>query len=264
MLEDFGVATWQDLMRCDVHAVAAWFWARGHPAVTATEVSRWWQHACSYAVGHSVVFDDFLTGDAAAFPVGGSFIALDLEYDSDYQEPGSLIWLVGACVVNGDLREHLVLWADSADDEERNLRALGELVRCRPTLPVVTWAGDSAEGPRLRAAANSLRTRVNLDPLFERHIDLFTYARQHVRLPIPRLGLKEVAEYFGIPRLSGVADGRHARSLHDRYRRTGDPGLRDRLIDYNRDDLDTLVGISQQFTRLTAPTEGSCSRSFGS
>jgi uncharacterized protein YprB with RNaseH-like and TPR domain len=76
-----------------------------------------------------------------------------------------------------------------------------------------------------------------------------------VRLPIPGLGLKEVADYFGIPRLSGVAGGLHARSLHDRYRRTGDLRLRDRLIDYNRDDLDALVGVSQQFARLTNPAD---------
>jgi predicted RecB family nuclease len=242
VLEELGVGTWEDLLRCDVQAVAASFRARGYPAVTAMEVWRWRQHARSYALGHPVVFDDFLTGGAADFLVGGSFIALDLEYDSEYEEPGSLIWLVGACVVDGDAQEHVVLWADSTEDEEHYLRALGELVRCHPTLPVVTWAGGGAEGPQLRAAAKRLGTGLDLDLLFERHVDLFAYAWRHVRLPIPSLGLKEVAEYFGVPRLSGVADGLHARSLHDRYRRTGDVGLRDRLIDYNRDDLDTLVG----------------------
>jgi hypothetical protein len=40
--------------------------------------------------------------------------------------------------------------------------------------------------------------------------------------------------------------------------------LRDRLIDYNRDDLDALVGVSRQLARLTDPTEGSLSQSSGS
>jgi predicted RecB family nuclease len=264
VLEDLGVVTWEDLLHCDVRALAASFRARGYPTVTAMEIWRWRQHARSYALGHPVTFNDLSTGDTAAFPVGSSFIALDLEYDSEHEEPEALIWLVGACVVDGDRQEHLILWADSPQDEERNLRALGEFVRDHPALPVVTWAGDGAEVPQLWAAAKRWGIGLDLDSLLERHIDLFAYARRHVRLPIPRLGLKDVARYFGIPRLSGVAGGLAARSLHDRYRDTRDRRLRDRLIDYNRDDLDALVGITQQLARLTEPAEGSFSQSSGS
>jgi predicted RecB family nuclease len=252
VLEDLGVATWEDLLRCDVQAVAASFRARGYQPVSVMEVSRWRQHAHSYAAGRPVVFDLLATdADADAVPVGESFIALDLEYDSEPGEPGSLIWLVGACIVDGDIQEHVVLWADTTDDEERNLRALGELVRRRPAVPVVTWAGNGAERPRLRAVVECSRVPLGLDPLFERHVDLYAYARRHVRLPIPSLSLKDVAEYFGIPRFSGVADGLQALLLHGQYRRTGDAVLRDRLIDYNRDDLDALVGIVQRFARLS-------------
>jgi predicted RecB family nuclease len=256
VLEDLGVATWEDLLHRDVQPLAASFRARGYPTVTAMEIWQWRQHARSYALGHPVTFGDLPTGGAADFPVGGSFIALDLEYDSEHEEPGSL-WLVGACVVDGDLQEHLIMWVDSPEDEERNLRALGELARDHPTLPVVTWAGDGAEVPQLRAAAKRWGIGLDLDALLERHIDLFTYAQRHVRLPIPRLRLKDVADYFGIPRLSGVAGGLAARSLHDRYRRTGDLHLRDRLIDYNRDDLAALVGVSQRLAQLTDPAEAS-------
>jgi predicted RecB family nuclease len=263
VLEDLGVATWEDLLHREVPTLAASFRARGYPTVTATEIWRWQQHARSYALGQPVTFNDLPTGGAVDFPVGGSFIALDFEYDSEHDEPGSL-WLVGACVVDGDLQERLNLWADSPEDEERNLRALGEFVRDHPTLPVVTWAGDGAEVPQLRAAAERWGIGLDLDSLLERHIDLCAYARRHVRLPIPRLRLKDVAAYFGIPRLSSVAGGLAARSLHDRYRRTGDLRLRDRLIDYNRDDLDALVGVSQQLARLTEPAEGSFSQSSGS
>jgi predicted RecB family nuclease len=256
VLEDLGVATWEDLLHSDVQALAASFRARGYPTVTAMEICRWRQHARSYALGHPVTFNDLATSAAADFPMGGSFIALDLEYDSEHDEPGSLIWIVGACVVDGDLQERLILWADSPEDEERNLRALGELVRGHPTLPVVTWAGDGAEVSQLRAAAKRRGIGPDLDSLLERHIDLCAYAQRHVRLPIPRLRLKDVAGYFGIPRLSSVAGGLAARSLHDRYRRTGDLRLRDRLVDYNRDDLDALVGVGQQLAQLIDPAVG--------
>jgi predicted RecB family nuclease len=256
VLEDLGVATWEDLLHSDVQALAASFRAQGHPVVTPVEIWRWRQHAHSYAVGHPVTFGDFPTGGAADFPVGESFIALDLEYDSEHEEPESLIWLVGACIVDGDLQDRLILWADNPKDEEHNLRALGELARDHPTLPVVTWAGDGAEVPQLRAAIKRRGIGPDLDFLLESHIDLFVYARRHIRLPIPHLGLKDVAAYFGIPRLSSVASGLAARSLHDRYRRTRDRRLRDQLIDYNRDDLDALVGVSQQLAKLIDPAIG--------
>jgi predicted RecB family nuclease len=256
VLEDLGVATWEDLLHSDVPTLTASFRAQGYPTITAMEICRWQQHARSYKLGHPVTFNDLATSAAADFPIGGPFIALDLEYDSEHDEPESLIWLVGACVVDGDRQERLNLWADSPKDEEHNLRALGELARDHPTLPVVTWAGDGAEVPQLWAATKRRGIGPDLDSLLERHIDLFVYVRRHVRLPIPHLGLKDVAAYFGIPRLSSVASGLAARSLHDRYRRTRDRRLRDRLIDYNRDDLDALVGVSQQLAQLIDPAIG--------
>jgi predicted RecB family nuclease len=256
VLEDLGVASWEDLLHSDVQALAASFRARGYPTVTAMEIWRWRQHARSYALGHPVTFNDLATSAVADFPIGGSFIALDLEYDSEHEDPEALIWLVGACVVDGDRQDDLMLWADSPEDEEHNLRALTEFVRDHPTLPVVTWAGDGAEVPQLRSAAKRRGIGPDLDSLLERHVDLCAYAQRHVRLPIPRLRLKDVADYLGIPRLSSVASGRAARSLHDQYRRSRDLRLRDCLIAYNRDDLDTLIGVTQQLARLVDPAAG--------
>jgi predicted flap endonuclease-1-like 5' DNA nuclease len=81
VLEDLDVATWEDLLHSDVQALAASFRARGYPTVTAMEIWRWRQHARSYALGHPVPFNDLATSAAADFPIGRSFIALDLEYD---------------------------------------------------------------------------------------------------------------------------------------------------------------------------------------
>jgi predicted RecB family nuclease len=238
-LEAAGLATWEDLLGCEPEAVSDLLRAAGYRSVTAREASFWRQHARSYQTAAPVVF-----GLSTRFPAGDSFIALDLEY-------GSHIWLAGACVVTGDTREYVALWADDAAAEEANLALLGELVRAHPDLPVLTWAGNSADIPRLRTAANkSLRAEAALEELFRRHADVFVFARSHVRLPIPGLGLKEVAEYFGMPRIAGITDGLQAQLLYARYRQTGDTALRDRLTDYNRDDLDSLIAVIQRLGSL--------------
>ena len=177
---------------------------------------------------------------------GDSFMALDLEYDSS-----GFIWLIGACIVSGDTREYYFLWADTARDEERNLRELSALIATDGELPILTWAGVSADLPRITAAA----ARLGIDELTEavhaRHRDLFQYALQNIRLPIPSFSLKDVAAYYGIPKVSAIGSGVQADALYDLYRAANDEreraALRDQLTEYNRDDFDALVGAAERF-----------------
>jgi predicted RecB family nuclease len=242
-LEALGISTWERLLGEDPRLVSEKLRGAGPWSVTAEETARWRQHARSYESAAPVM-------SGATVPVGDSFIALDLEY-------GPHIWLAGACVAIGDAREYVALWADDAAAERRNLAALGALVDAHPGLPVVTWAGHCADIPRLRTAADrSLAVETSLGELFRRHFDLYIYVRDHVRLPIPGLGLKDVAAYFGIPRVAGIADGLQAQMLYAEYLRTGEAALRDRLIDYNRDDLDALIGVARRLDSLSLPITG--------
>ena len=78
------------------------------------------------------------------------------------------------------------------------------LLRTCADLPVVTWSGPSADIPQLANAAArwkmvGWRTLHNWLPELERrHVDLCRLVREHLALPIPRLGLKEVAAYLGV------------------------------------------------------------------
>jgi len=44
--------------------------------------------------------------------------------------------------------------------------------------------------------------------------------------------------------------------LYAEYLRTGEATLRDRLIDYNRDDLDALIGVARRLDSLRLPGLG--------
>jgi predicted RecB family nuclease len=238
MLEAAGIATWEALLDREPDELAGI--ARG---AGIAQTARWLLHARSYQSAAPLV-------SVTTFPVGESFIALDLEY-------GPHIWLAGACVVCGGTREYFALWADEAAEEQRNLQTLGSLVRAHPGFPVITWAGHCADVPQLRkTAGRSPAAGPAIAEVLKRHSDLYLFARDHVRLPIPGLSLREVAAYFGIPRISDVTGGFQAQMMYREYQRSGDHALRDRLTDYNRDDLDALIGVALELNRLVSAVPG--------
>jgi predicted RecB family nuclease len=239
-LEQIGISDYERLLATDSLTVVEKLHDR-RCNVSATQVDRWKHHATSYCTSRPVVFGDPLTLD-------GRFLALDLEYE------GGLIWLVGICLVGPADREYLALWADTAEQANSNLMRLVEIVTSNPLLPVVTWNGNGADIPQLRNAMQRLGLGQALDTVESRHLDLFHYAKNGMRFPIPQLALAQVARYFAIPKVSRIRDGLEALFLHQEYRNS--PGedrrvaLKTNLLEYNRDDLDALVGVAERLAGL--------------
>jgi len=231
--EEIGISKREDLDTCDVQSVAANLRAIG-ARISPAQIEQMRFHAQSYREGRAILF-----GSPPA--IGESFVALDLEYDLFKPR----IWLTGLYLVAGDEREHVALWADDASEERTNLDSLAELLSEHAELPVVTWGGISADLPQLKGACARLGIEHLLDDLDVRHVDVFAHARRTLRLPIPELGLGEVAAFFGVAKNSSVNDGREAQALYARYLTRYSPRvrrlIRDELITYNRDDLDALV-----------------------
>lgn len=251
-LEGMGVATWEDLLAYETTTILKGLGERRY-RTSARQVEWWKRHAESWKAGEPIFF-----GEESC--VGDSFIALDLEY-------GPRVWLMGACLIEGDRREYLTLWADDARAERRNLQQLAELIAANPKFPVLTWSGLGADVPQLRNACHRLRLNGSLGALFKSHVDLFLYAKRNLRLPIAGLSLKDVAKYFGIPRLSGVEDGLQAQMMYEDYRIARSAkrkeALREELMDYNRDDLEALVAIAERIRDLSlcrAPHAGAPSK----
>jgi predicted RecB family nuclease len=242
-----GYPTWTSLMNCDPAVLAEQFSAGGHKAVTTREVQRWQLHAGSYRANAPLLADW-----ACAFPAGDTYLALDLEYDPD--DAG--VWLIGACLVAGEDRTWKFYWADSAREQIENLRNLARLVARHSGLPVVTWSGVSADIPILRKASELHRLGPILDGLFGNHVDAYQWTVDNLRLPVPGLGLNDVAAYFGVPRLSDVRDGLQALLLYQQYLHTKSPELKERLINYNRDDLEALISVTGHIREIATVAEG--------
>lgn len=214
-LEALGIADYESLRGHDPAWVAAELCVR-RVSVSAAQVTRWIEHGRSYSEGRPVVF-------GPPPPIGESFIALDLEYDP------SFVWFTAVLICNGDRLEHNFFWADSRSEEREALWALEAICATYPDLPVITWSGCSADLPQLRYAAR----RHRLDRVFEevqsRHVDVFQHAVRTMRAPIPELSLSAVAEYFGVPQVSTIANGLEAQFLYAQYRRCRQPEQRARL-----------------------------------
>ncbi|OOP63127.1 hypothetical protein BMF89_07515 [Arthrobacter sp. SRS-W-1-2016] len=244
LLSAVGVHDYLTLLSWNPADLAVELRQRGAPRCAASMIERWQHHARAYRDGKAQAFGD-------PPPVGDAFIVVDLEY---LTPPfGERVWLAGAAVETGaGLTQIHQFWADDTDAEERKLLAnLGHLLDAHPQLPVVTWSGCNADLPTTRKAA--MRLGVD-DPLASReHCDLFVWAQRSVRLPVPSLGLKGLADYFAVPHTSDVANGMQAQLLYRRSTdRTSDPepDTKQRLLDYNREDLDATLTVSRELKAL--------------
>ena len=176
-------------------------------------------------------------------PVGDAFVALDLEYNPF--DPH--VWLTGLLIIDEDHREHVVLWADTPDEERHAVETAVAICAAHPHLPVLTWAGTSADLPKLRDAAHRHGLTRALEGIQTRHLDLYQHTQSSIRLPIPELALSAVAEYCAITHASPIANGFEAQMRYDEYRTSADPArravLRAELVAYNLDDLEALAGV---------------------
>ncbi|MHB2029484.1 MAG: TM0106 family RecB-like putative nuclease [Acidimicrobiales bacterium] len=242
-LDSFGYGTWPKLLKADPEAIVADFRNVRVRGVNLSMMKKWQSHAQSFKTGKPVPLHPV---DALDFPFG--FIALDLEY-----EP--IIWLIGARYVGNESTESHFLWANSRRSEKANMLKLANFLDAHPDAPLVTWAGNSADIPRLRKAAIATGISEALDIDSRRHVDLHLWAERNVRLPIPGTGLKEVEEYFGFPRITRGVDGFMAVWMYAEYSTSKDPKIRERLIDYNRDDVDSLIHVVERLQDWASTVE---------
>ena len=153
-------------------------------------------------------------------------------------------------MVYPDGAEHHSWWADTPQEEQAALTALAGLLGRLPGLPVVTWAGNSADLPRLVSAARRHDLYGLADALIARHLDAYLWLQRNARLPLLSLGLKDVAGYFGYRASTTITDGLDALMRYQAWLATKDEPIRAELNAYNRDDISALVHVIDRLTKL--------------
>ena len=228
-----GFANWDDLLQRDAHDISCTVSRHLTKPISSRQVRRWQLHA------QALMADQILwMEDAKPFPLPDQYIVFDAEYTADN------IWLLGVRVIQigGDLC--FSLWASPAG-EAQALSDFAAIMQLFHALPVITWGGASADLPALRkAAARSGDDRI-VELIGTRHVDLYLWTRRNLFLPIPTLALKDAAMYCGMSRESSVMSGLQAELLWSRYQQTGDQDIKTTLVDYNLDDLRSLVHVAE-------------------
>lgn len=255
-LEAAGYATWDALLDCDPGEVARAVAEAGARGCGPSKVMDWQLHARALASGLPAF------RSCTRWPVDGPYIAVDLEYDVS---PGNdHIWLAGAAVIDPDGTRHHSWWAGTPEQERGALYALAALLEAYPRLQVLTWAGASADIPRLTAAARRHGLSGLDGAVTARHFDAYQWTASNLRLPIVSLGLKEVSGYFGYQPSTDISNGLDAVMLYHKWLDSNDDTIRTQLTDYNRDDIDALAhtisrlrDLSPSRTRPQATAPGS-------
>jgi predicted RecB family nuclease len=244
-LASIGIRTLQDILSCDPESTRVALRPYKH-FVSASTIGQWKRHIRSYEVNAPIMIGE----EAIPF---ADFIAVDFEYDSCMD---GNIWLIGIAVVENGVADVSQFWADDETAVRRNLKKFAKLLASKPALPIVTWSGSSAEIPQIRVAAAYHDLVPDLQPVLDRHYDLFAYADANVRLPIPTLDLKSVGNYFGFYQTTQVRSGFEAAYLHRRHRKAANrkerADLKRMLMDYNREDVEALVHVVRRFRDLAS------------
>jgi predicted RecB family nuclease len=246
-LESMGVQSYEDLLILDPREVAHRL-RRRIPNVSPGTVKRWVYHAMSFSRGTPIVFGrerlDF-----------EEMLVLDCEYDDlDFS-----IWLIGACIVKGARREYRFLWANTRRQEREILQQFASLLAEHPSLPVLTWAGTPADIAHLRNRALNLGVSGVADALPSRHVDAYLFLTRNVRLPTHDFSLKGVATHLGFLRRSRIQNGVQANDVYRQYLRARGARkarLKDEVLCYNKDDLDSIMWIVSMLRSLT--TDRTC------
>lgn len=241
-LQAVGIQTMHDIATCDPEATRASLY-QIKQYVSEQQIRTWQGHVRAYDANAPV-----LIGEGQL--TFNDFIVVDLEYDSRHH---GLIWLVGYAVVKEGATEYTQFWADDHNAAKKNLRKLASALKKHPDIPVITWSGISAEIPQLEDSIEHYDLEDELQLLFERHFDLFEYAKANVRLPIPTLDLKSVGKFLGHYRKADIRGGMEAAFLHRQYleaERKEKAVIKRDLIAYNLEDLEALVHIIERFREL--------------
>jgi predicted RecB family nuclease len=245
-LESLGCHRYDELASLDPVATVAGFRAR-KLFISPGVVEHWQLHARAYAEGRPV-----LLPAREPLPALRRYIALDMEWGLDGR-----IWLAGAGFVHKDgTIDHFRWWADDEKEEWTALAGLAAFLVVNPDVRVVTWNGKGADVPRLRDRCAALGVDDLVASVEARHVDLYLWAQNWLRLPVPTLGLKELGRAFGFAKASSVGSGMEAMALYFQYQEATSPKvgakLRQQLEAYNDDDVASLAHVAGHLVALDA------------
>src|SRR5258708_2552465 len=164
------------------------------------------------------------------------------------------MYLVGAAVVKQGQVELFQGWGEKRAEQTANLQTLTDVLFANLGMPIIFWSGTGADLPQIRKALRRHDSFSLSHLLSERHLDLYEFARNNLRLPIKYLQLKDVASHFSFIFKSTIPHGMMATSRCLKYRRSRSKqkkiDLKNELMHYHREDLEVLVLVARKLHEI--------------
>ena len=242
-LEDLGITTLSQFAEADPDKLII-DWRRSSKAAPGTsQLQKMQAHAKALLTKEPQIVG------RTTVPELRKALLLDLEYF-----PGGQIFAAGVLLVEEgrEIALHQE-FADSSTDEEALMTSLMDLLKSFGTHDIVTWNGSGADIPVLSNAWSSLRLPEDgLRRVWQRHVDLYYIVRENFRLPIVNLKLSEVAAHYGFERANADVSSILIPIKYSEWLTTGNPALKNEILDHNADDLRSLLLTWRRLQRDSA------------
>jgi len=167
----------------------------------------------------------------------------------DIETYGEMTYLHGNIRIYEGQREVCQFFADSAEDEEQVWHEFLEYLAKDKEALVYNWADYE------RGFAISLREKYGGNPDGYKHLeknmhDQCAFVGQHFALPVYSYSIKKVAPVFGFEWRADDAGGLNSESWYSDWRETGDQSIKNKILEYNEDDVIAMEVIDIKLREL--------------
>jgi predicted RecB family nuclease len=184
--------------------------------------------------------------DLPDLQLDGTPIYLDVEGLPDRE----FYYLIGIRVGTGNYAGQYSLWADDWDGEKRIWNEFLDVLAAIPNPRLVHFGSyETFFLRRMRGRHGGPHESTTAATAVENAINLLSFVFAHVYFPTFSNGLKEIAGYLGFRRLVALS-GLEAIVWRHRWEASRDPGEKQVLLDYNREDCEALELVANSMMEL--------------
>lgn len=140
-------------------------------------------------------------------------------------------------------------WAESKDDEKRNWEAFLDFLHGLDSFVIYHYAFYEREVFKRLSNQYGISRELS-DKFLNNTIDIHKTVIDSVVLPIYFYSLKDVARYAGFDWRSTDAGGAESVVWYSQWRDTGDKSLRQKLLEYNEDDVLATLYVKEWLEKL--------------
>jgi predicted RecB family nuclease len=164
-------------------------------------------------------------------------IYVDVEGNPDQ----NLVYLIGMVVCEGGKQEKYSFWADTKQEEKVIFdQFVTILSRYKHALIYCYGSYEKAFITRMQRSAS--RKKI-VDQILGRLVNVLSTIYRHVYFPTYSNGLKEIGALLGFSWTDASASGAQSIAWRMRWQKTRDEQLKAKLLQYNLDDCEALMGV---------------------